>query len=111
VLALLLLPNKPPPVLLVFALPKMLPPVFVFEPKPEDAEGKLDIFEVHGAALINWCAVSPVPLGRAEHVEKEKCAYLHCYWRYCCWSQIRRTSTGCCWSWSRSPQTRPTRTT
>jgi hypothetical protein len=69
---LLLLPNKPPPVLLLFAPPKMLPPVFVLEPKPEDADGKLDIFEVHGAALIDRRDVSIVSRGRAEHAEKRR---------------------------------------
>lgn len=62
VLALLLLPNMPAPVLL-FAPPKMLPPVFVLEPKPEDAEGKLDMFELHGAALVDRCAMSTVSRG------------------------------------------------
>lgn len=39
-LVLVLLPNAPPPVLLDW--PKMLPEVFVFDPKPGDAEGELE---------------------------------------------------------------------
>ena len=67
----LLLPNMPPPGL-VLAPPKMLPPVFVFEPKPEDEGGKLDMFELHGAALVDRCATSIASRGRMGPAEKKK---------------------------------------
>ena len=89
----LLLPNKPPPEVL-FALPKMLLPVFVVEPKPENAEGKLDMFELRGAELADRCAVLTVARGRAEPPEKNKmCAYLQSSCWLCC---LTRSRQRCC---------------
>ena len=70
-LVLLVLPNMPPPVLLLEP-PKMLPPVFVLEPKPEDAEGKLDMFKLRGATLANRTVVGTDPEGAWSLMEREK---------------------------------------
>lgn len=67
----LLLPNKPPPVLL-FEPPKILPPVFVLEPKPGDAGSELDIFQLRGTALSDRCTVSTVSRRHAGLGEKRE---------------------------------------
>jgi hypothetical protein len=69
-LVLLLLPNTLPPALLLEP-PKMLVPVFVLEPKPEDAEGKLDMLELRGATLAHRRTADTVLEGARSLLERK----------------------------------------